>query len=136
MLRALFLAFSTALSLSAAAADAPVYVTTPSGLQYADLVVGQGPAPQYAQTVTVHYTGTLENGEKFDSSRDRGKPYSFAIGAGHVIKGWDEGLMSMRVGGHRLLRVPANLAYGASGRGPIPSNATLLFDVELLDAHW
>jgi peptidylprolyl isomerase len=108
-------------------------VKTPSGLRYTDLVEGTGATPQRGQTVTVHYTGTLENGKKFDSSLDRGKPADFRIGVGAVIKGWDEGLMSMKVGGKRRLVIPANLGYGPAGRPPdIPGNSTLIFEVELL----
>ncbi|BAZ40669.1 FKBP-type peptidyl-prolyl cis-trans isomerase [Calothrix sp. NIES-4101] len=108
-------------------------VTTPSGLKYVDLKVGTGATPKTGQTVTVHYTGTLENGTKFDSSRDRNEPFDFAIGTGQVIKGWDEGLSTMKVGGRRQLIIPANLGYGATGAGnAIPPNATLIFDVELL----
>lgn len=108
-------------------------VTTPTGLKYVDLVEGTGATPQRGQTVTVHYTGTLENGTKFDSSVDKGQPYSFRIGTGVVIKGWDEGLMSMKAGGKRKLIIPASLGYGSMGRPPdIPGGATLLFDVELL----
>ncbi len=107
-------------------------VTTPSGLKYVDVAEGDGPSPQQGQTIEVHYTGTLENGTKFDSSVDRGQPYEFAIGTGVVIKGWDEGLMTMKVGGKRKLIVPPNLGYGAQGRPGIPPNATLLFDVELV----
>lgn len=108
-------------------------VTTASGLKYTDEVVGTGATPQKGQTVTVHYTGTLLNGTKFDSSVDRGTPADFKIGVGNVIKGWDEGLMSMKVGGKRHLIIPANLGYGPAGRPPnIPGNSTLVFDVELL----
>ena len=108
-------------------------VTTPSGLKYTDEVVGTGATPQKGQTVTVHYTGTLENGKKFDSSRDRGTPADFRIGVGAVIPGWDEGLMTMKVGGKRKLVIPGALGYGRAGRPPdIPPNATLVFDVELL----
>ncbi len=108
-------------------------VTTPSGLQYKDLVVGTGATPQKGQNVKVHYTGTLENGTKFDSSRDRGEPFQFRIGVGQVIKGWDEGVITMQVGGRRELIIPPNLGYGARGAGRvIPPNATLVFDVELL----
>jgi len=108
-------------------------VTTPSGLKYTDQVVGTGVTPQRGQTVTVHYTGTLENGKKFDSSLDRGKPADFRIGVGAVIKGWDEGLMTMKVGGKRRLIIPGKLGYGPEGRPPdIPGNATLIFDVELV----
>ena len=110
-----------------------VEVTTASGLKYSDLVVGTGATPQKGQTVTVHYTGTLENGKKFDSSVDRGVPADFKIGVGSVIKGWDEGLMTMKVGGKRRLTIPGPLAYGRAGRPPdIGPNATLIFDVELL----
>jgi peptidylprolyl isomerase len=108
-------------------------VTTPSGLKYKDLTEGTGATPQRGQTVVVHYTGTLEDGTKFDSSRDRNSPFSFKLGMGQVIKGWDEGLSTMRVGGRRQLIIPAELGYGARGAGGvIPPNATLIFDVELL----
>jgi peptidylprolyl isomerase len=108
-------------------------VKTASGLRYTDITVGTGATPQRGQTVTVHYTGTLENGKKFDSSVDRGTPAEFRIGVGAVIKGWDEGLMTMKVGGKRHFIIPANLGYGAAGRPPdIPGNSTLIFDVELL----
>lgn len=108
-------------------------VTTASGLKYVDLVEGTGAMPNAGQTVIVHYTGTLEDGTKFDSSRDRNRPFSFKIGVGQVIKGWDEGVSSMRVGGRRQLIIPADLGYGARGAGGvIPPNATLVFDVELL----
>ncbi|MGH9875868.1 MAG: FKBP-type peptidyl-prolyl cis-trans isomerase [Pyrinomonadaceae bacterium] len=108
-------------------------VTTVSGLKYTDEVVGTGATPQRGQTVTVHYTGTLENGKKFESSVDRGKPADFRIGVGAVIKGWDEGLMTMKVGGKRRLVIPGKLGYGPQGRQPdIPGNATLIFEVELL----
>jgi peptidylprolyl isomerase len=109
-------------------------VTTASGLKYVDVVVGKGAAPTAGKTVKVHYTGTLEDGKKFDSSVDRNEPFSFTIGVGQVIKGWDEGVMTMKVGGKRKLIIPAKLGYGARGAGGvIPPNATLLFDVELLD---
>lgn len=109
-------------------------VTTASGLKYVDVVVGKGASPSTGKIVKVHYTGTLENGKKFDSSVDRKEPFSFTIGVGQVIPGWDEGVMSMKVGGKRKLIIPAKLGYGAQGAGGvIPPNATLLFDVELLD---
>jgi FKBP-type peptidyl-prolyl cis-trans isomerase len=108
-------------------------VTTSSGLQYIDLKVGTDATAQAGQTVTVHYTGWLENGKKFDSSIDRGQPFSFPLGAGRVIKGWDEGVQGMKVGGKRKLIIPSNLGYGARGAGgAIPPNASLIFEVELL----
>lgn len=118
-----------------AAADASEegVVTTDSGLQYVELVPGTGAMPRAGQTVVVHYTGTLEDGTKFDSSRDRDRPFTFEIGTGQVIRGWDEGLSTMRVGGRRRLIIPPQLGYGARGAGRvIPPNATLIFDVELL----
>ncbi|MEH2416813.1 FKBP-type peptidyl-prolyl cis-trans isomerase [Nostoc sp.] len=108
-------------------------VTTPSGLKYVELKEGTGATPQSGQTVEVHYVGTLEDGTKFDSSRDRGQPFSFKIGVGQVIKGWDEGLSTMKVGGRRQLIIPPELGYGSRGAGGvIPPNAILHFDVELL----
>jgi len=109
-------------------------VKTPSGLQYADLVVGKGREAHAGETATVHYTGTLLEGSKFDSSKDRNQPFSFRLGAGHVIKGWDEGVEGMKIGGTRKLVIPPQLGYGARGAGSaIPPNATLIFIVELLD---
>jgi FKBP-type peptidyl-prolyl cis-trans isomerase len=108
-------------------------VTTSSGLQYVELTVGTGATAEAGQTVTVHYTGWLEDGKKFDSSVDRGQPFSFPLGAGRVIKGWDEGVKGMKVGGKRKLTIPSKLGYGAQGAGGvIPPHATLIFDVELL----
>ena len=108
-------------------------VTTPSGLQYEDIKVGEGQSPDAGQQVTVHYTGTLTDGTKFDSSHDRRQPFVFTIGVGQVIKGWDEGVLSMRVGGKRKLMIPSNLGYGSRGAGGvIPPNADLVFEVELL----
>jgi peptidylprolyl isomerase len=111
---------------------------TPSGLEYEDTKVGTGPSPKRAQTCVMHYTGWLwehgQKGAKFDSSLDRGKPFSFQIGVGQVIGGWDEGVSTMAVGGERTLRIPPELGYGASGvGGVIPPNATLLFEVQLLE---
>lgn len=109
-------------------------VTTKSGLQYVDLVKGTGKTAEVGQTAVVHYTGWLKDGTKFDSSVDRGKPFSFPLGAGRVIKGWDEGVVGMHVGSKRKLIIPPHLAYGPRGAGGvIPPNATLTFDVELLD---
>ncbi len=108
-------------------------VTTASGLQYEDSVVGTGVEAVAGKTVEVHYTGTFPDGKKFDSSVDRRQPFSFKLGAGMVIKGWDEGVAGMKVGGKRKLIIPANLGYGARGAGGvIPPNAVLHFDVELL----
>jgi peptidylprolyl isomerase len=117
-------------------AEAPAVagaVKTQSGLAYVDLVKGTGASPTSGKNVTVHYTGWLEDGTKFDSSAD-GHPFTFRIGTGEVIPGWDEGVMSMKVGGKRKLIIPAQLGYGAAGAGGvIPPNATLIFEVELLD---
>jgi peptidylprolyl isomerase len=108
-------------------------VTTPSGLKYTDLVVGTGPSPLPGQTAVVHYTGTLTNGTKFDSSRDRGQPMSFVFKGQPMIPGWDEGVSTMKVGGRRRLVVPPALGYGPAPHGTIPANSTLIFDLELLD---
>ena len=113
------------------------FTTTASGLQYEDTTVGEGAEAAKGQQVTVHYTGWLYNdgvqGAKFDSSRDRKDPFSFALGAGMVIKGWDEGVQGMKIGGQRTLIIPSALGYGPRGAGGvIPPNATLKFDVELL----
>ena len=113
-------------------------ITTDSGLQYQDTTVGEGAEAKAGQNVTVHYTGWLRNddgtkGPKFDSSKDRNDPFEFALGAGQVIRGWDEGVQGMKVGGARRLTIPAELGYGARGAGGvIPPNATLLFEVDFL----
>ena len=111
-------------------------VTTESGLKYIDLVVGSGRVAAAGNLVTVHYTGWLTNGSKFDSSVDRHDPFSFPIGSGKVIRGWDEGVAGMKVGGKRKLTIPPQLGYGSRGAGGvIPPNATLVFDVELLEVR-
>lgn len=111
----------------------PKIVKTDSGLKYQELKVGSGDEAKKGDTVEVHYTGWLTNGKKFDSSVDRNKPFSFSLGAGMVIKGWDEGVQGMKVGGKRKLIIPSELAYGKEGRGDvIPKNAELIFEVELL----
>ena|SRR5687768_7354110 len=108
--------------------------TSPSGLGILDTTCGDGEEAVAGSNVSVHYVGTLENGEKFDSSRDRGVPFQFALGSGGVIAGWDEGIEGMKVGGVRELTIPPDLGYGAAGSPPvIPPNSTLLFEVELLD---
>lgn len=118
-------------------ASAASQTTHPSGLKYTDEVVGTGPEAKAGQQVKVHYTGWLDNngkpGKKFDSSRDRNQPFEFGLGGGQVIRGWDDGVAGMKVGGKRILVIPAELGYGARGAGGvIPPNATLIFDVELL----
>jgi len=107
--------------------------TTASGLQYEELEVGSGAEASKGNNVSVHYTGWLTDGTKFDSSKDRGDPFEFRLGAGQVIAGWDEGVAGMKVGGKRKLTIPPNIGYGARGAGGvIPPNATLVFEVELL----
>ncbi|MBN2547996.1 MAG: FKBP-type peptidyl-prolyl cis-trans isomerase [Anaerolineales bacterium] len=109
-------------------------ITTTSGLKYLDLVAGKGAEAKTGDTVSVHYTGWLADGTKFDSSVDRGTPFEFILGAGRVIRGWDEGVTGMKVGGKRRLEIPPDLAYGIDGYPPvIPQNATLTFEVELLE---
>lgn len=138
-LRALFVAVALAalapLVHAGASAPAPTQgkpVTTKTGLKYWDLKVGSGPAAASGDIVTVNYTGWLTNGTKFDSSYDHGKPLRFWLGKGKVIPGWDQGVVGMKVGGKRQLHIPARLGYGAAGSGPIPPNADLVFDVELV----
>ena len=112
----------------------PTSTTTPTGLVIEDLVVGSGSAAKAGDTVSVHYTGTLLNGEKFDSSRDRGEPFTFTIGVSQVIQGWQEGLIGMQAGGIRKLTIPPDLGYGEQGAGGvIPPNATLVFEIELME---
>jgi FKBP-type peptidyl-prolyl cis-trans isomerase FkpA len=121
-------AFSPSLQVDTAA-----MTRTPSGLRYQDLTQGDGKEATAGHTVSVHYTGWLPNGEKFDSSRDRNQPFEFTLGAGQVIAGWDEGVAGMKVGGKRKLLIPSDLAYGTAGAPPdIPPGATLVFEVELL----
>jgi FKBP-type peptidyl-prolyl cis-trans isomerase FkpA len=106
-----------------------------SGLQYEDIVVGSGKMAEPGMNVSVHYTGWLPDGLEFDSSKRSGQPLKFQLGSGRVIQGWEEGIKGMRIGGKRKLTIPPDMAYGASGSGPIPPNATLLFDVELVDVQ-
>jgi peptidylprolyl isomerase len=112
--------------------DMAAMTKTPSGLAYRDVKAGSGATAAAGKKVSVHYTGWLPDGTKFDSSRDRNQPFDFTLGAGQVIKGWDEGVAGMKIGGRRMLVIPPDLAYGPSGSDPIPPNATLVFDVELL----
>jgi FKBP-type peptidyl-prolyl cis-trans isomerase FkpA len=113
--------------------DTNKVITTSSGLKYQDLKVGEGQEARKGDVVEVHYTGWLTDGKKFDSSLDRNRPFSFKLGAGMVIKGWDEGVAGMKVGGKRKLTIPPELGYGARGAGDvIPPNSTLVFEVELL----
>lgn len=126
--------FSTNLVPLGSLAEETKGITTPSGLQYVDLKKGSGREAHAGETAIVHYTGWLTNGTKFDSSKDRDEPFAFRIGAGRVIKGWDEGVEGMHIGGVRKLTIPPQLGYGARGAGNvIPPNATLVFEVELLD---
>jgi peptidylprolyl isomerase len=114
-------------------AKPPKVITTASGLKYQDLVEGTGESPKDGDTVLVHYSGWLLSLKKFDSSVDRGQPFPFHLGRGEVIKGWDEGVATMKVGGKRKLVIPPDLGYGARANGMIPANATLVFEVELLE---
>ena len=135
-----FIAAQTAPAKKSGSASGPTKVTgeptkTASGLEYWDIKIGTGPTAQTGQHVKVDYTGWLTNGKKFDSSVGTGRPFDFLLGAGQVIKGWDEGVIGMKVGGKRQLRIPPDLAYGAAGSpGAIPPNATLIFDVQLVEA--
>jgi FKBP-type peptidyl-prolyl cis-trans isomerase FkpA len=127
---------ATAARAADLSADTATMTRTGSGLRYHDVTLGQGAEATPGHKVKVHYTGWLLNGKKFDSSRDRGEPFEFALGAGQVIAGWDEGVAGMKVGGQRKLVIPPDLGYGAGGAPPdIPPGATLLFDVELLEVH-
>ena len=132
-------ALLTAMTLASSTNAAGEYQSLPSGLKYRDEVVGTGPEPRAGQSVTVQYTGWLDEGgkkgRKFDSSRDRNQPFTFTLGQGQVIQGWDLGVATMKTGGKRTLVIPPELGYGARGAGGvIPPNATLIFDVELLGA--
>jgi FKBP-type peptidyl-prolyl cis-trans isomerase len=136
-LRVLAVAVVVAFAVRAAAEGGPTAttgkpITTASGLQYWDLKVGDGTTAASGDIVRVHYTGWLTDGSKFDSSYDHGEPLRFWLGKGNVIKGWDEGVAGMKVGGKRQLHIPARLGYGAHGSGRIPANADLVFDVELV----
>ena len=108
------------------------FTTSPSGLKVHDFVIGTGDEATFGRIATVHYTGWLTNGTKFDSSVDRNETFAFTLGVGGVIRGWDQGVNGMRVGGKRQLVIPPDLAYGATGTGSIPPNATLVFEIELL----
>lgn len=126
---------SHAQDVAAPAAEEKV-ITLPSGLKYVDLVVGTGATPKSGQRLSVNYVGTLENGKKFDSSYDRGKPFKFYHKMGMVIVGWDEGVATMKVGGKRKLIIPSRLGYGSAGMGDvIPPNSTLIFEIELLNVE-
>ena len=134
----MLLSFAVIVLLAACQGANAKVITTESGLKYQDNAVGEGAVATAGKTVIVHYTGWLdqagEKGTKFDSSLDRGQPFAFSLGAGRVIKGWDEGVAGMKVGGKRTLLIPAALAYGARGAGgAIPPNAPLIFDVQLLE---
>jgi FKBP-type peptidyl-prolyl cis-trans isomerase FkpA len=130
---AAFLMLGTLLPTYLQAATMTETKTTPSGLKYEDIKQGEGEVATAGKTVSVHYTGWLTDGKKFDSSKDRNQPFEFPLGGGRVIKGWDEGVQGMKVGGVRKLTIPASLGYGSRGAGGvIPPDATLVFEVELL----
>jgi len=118
---------------AAAAADSGQEEVLPAELGIEDIAIGTGAEARVGQNIAVHYVGTLEDGTKFDSSRDRGEPFVFTLGTGQVIQGWDLGVSGMKVGGIRKLVIPPSLGYGESGWGAIPPNATLIFEVELID---
>lgn len=124
-----WLVMVAALSLGGCGSDSP---TEPSLFRAEDIVVGEGAPAVAGDSLTVHYIGSLENGQVFENSYESGQPFTFRLGAGTVIRGWDQGLVGMRVGGKRRLTIPPSLAYGSQGRPPIPGNATLIFEIELL----
>jgi FKBP-type peptidyl-prolyl cis-trans isomerase len=129
--RAVMLTFILPLALAACGGNDPA-PTAPSNLVIEDLVVGTGATAATGDTVSVHYVGTLTNGQRFDSSYDRGQPFTFRLGARQVIAGWEQGIPGMRVGGKRRLTIPPSLAYGSQANGPIPANSTLIFEVDLV----
>lgn len=121
-------------TITASPAPSPATsVKLPNGLEVQDLQIGVGAEARAGEVVFAHYKGTLENGTVFDESYSRGQPFAFILGAGQVIKGWDTGIIGMKVGGRRRLIVPPELGYGAVGQGPIPANSVLIFEVELID---
>ncbi|MBM4174095.1 MAG: FKBP-type peptidyl-prolyl cis-trans isomerase [Ignavibacteria bacterium] len=137
-MRISFLLILTSLLFSACDPIQPITLEDPAkypNLKITDLVVGTGAQPTFSSKVTVHYVGTLTNGKQFDSSRDRKTPFTFTIGVGEVIKGWDLGVSTMKVGGKRILQIPPELGYGSRAVGDIPANSTLIFEVELLNVQ-
>jgi len=131
--KSIIVALLAAVTLSPTYSATPKTITTDSGLQMIEVKEGTGTTPKSGDTVRVHYTGTLPDGKKFDSSRDRNEPFEFTLGQGQVIQGWDEGIALMKVGGRSNLIIPSELGYGAQGAGgKIPPNSTLHFDVELI----